>query len=307
LRRALATASVIMSGAGARDAAAADLPYRCAVGILGTDVSLEPLYAQQTGVFARHGVAAGFTALANGGAIVSAVASGALDIGFSNLVSAAGAIGRGIPLMLLAPAAVYTARAPVTVLVQARTSHYQTGADLSGKVIGIDTLQSLTDIGLRAWLQSTGGDPRAARFIELPFSEMGAALAQGRVDAAMITEPAWTSQRAEVALLAPAFNAIANEFLIGAFVTSKRWYDANRDAAGAFVAAIAETARWANGHRAQTAPLLADQLKMDPAVVKTMTRATYGEQLSPALIQPVLDVAARFGTLAPMHAADLLR
>jgi hypothetical protein len=37
-----------------------------------------------------------------------------------------------------------------------------------------------------------------------------------------------------------------------------------------------------------------------------MTRATYGERLTPDLIQPVLDAAAKYGSLKPVKAADLL-
>jgi len=37
-----------------------------------------------------------------------------------------------------------------------------------------------------------------------------------------------------------------------------------------------------------------------------MTRARFGEQLTPALMQPLIDVAAKFGGFSPFRAQELL-
>ena len=306
--------ALLAAGAGALIGAAA-FPARARtagttrirIGVVASDVSAEPYYAEAAGFYERAGLAAQIETLAGGGAIIDAVASGALDVGFANLTSAAAARQRGIPVAILAPATLYTSKAPVTVLVKARGSKLRSGADLTGKTVAVSTLRGELQVAASLWIDKNGGDSKTVHFVEIPFASMAPALAAGRVDAAMITEPAMTIQKAQIELLSSAYDAIAPEFLIGGWVAASAWIKSDADAARRFAAAMAETARWANVHRAQTAQVLITRTKLDPAVVRSMVRATYGERLTAEAIQPVLDAAVRYGSLRePMKAAELI-
>jgi NitT/TauT family transport system substrate-binding protein len=277
------------------------------IGVVPTDVSGEPYYADAQGIFRRAGLDAQVQTLSSGGAIVDAIAGGALDVGFSNLSSAAQAHARGIPIALLTPATLYRSAAPVTLLMKARGSKLARAADLNGKIVGVDTLHGLLQVAVVAWLEKNGGDAKSVRFVEIPFASMAPALKAGRIDAAMMSEPSLTTYKNDVELLAKAYDAIAPEFLIGGFVVNTTWMKANGEVAKAFVSAMAATARWANAHHAETATILSHHTKASPAVIRSMTRATYGEHLSDDVIQPVLDVVAKYGTLrAPMKATELI-
>src|SRR6202011_2650040 len=116
---------------------------------------------------------------------------------------------------IVAPATLYTDKAPVTVLVKARGSKLRTGSDLRAKTIAVSTLKGELQVGASTWIDKNGGEAAQTKFIEMPFSAMAAALAAGRIDAAMITEPALTQHKSEIELLADAYTAIAPEFLIG--------------------------------------------------------------------------------------------
>jgi ABC-type nitrate/sulfonate/bicarbonate transport system substrate-binding protein len=73
----------------------------------------------------------------------------------------------------------------------------------------------------------------------------------------------------------------------------------------AFDAAIRETARWANANHARSGEILAKYTKV--AVPPTMARVGYAEQSSPALMQPFIDAAAKYGVLhASFPASELL-
>jgi NitT/TauT family transport system substrate-binding protein len=277
------------------------------IGALASDVSAEPLYAEAQGLYARGGLEPQIETLSNGGAIIAAVASGSLDIGFANLTSIAAARQRGLPVRIVAPAALYTDKAPVTVLVRAKGAKLRTGSDLRGKTIAVSTLKGELQVGASAWIDKTGGDASQTKFIEMPFSTMAPALAGGRIDAAMITEPGLTQHKDVIELLSAAYNAIAPEFLIGGFVASEGWLRDNADAAKRFSAVISETAKWANASHNETAAILAKRSGLEGALVRSMTRATYAERLTPEQLQPVLDAAARYGSLkATMKATDLL-
>ena len=69
-----------------------------------------------------------------------------------------------------------------------------------------------------------------------------------------------------------------------------------------------QTAAWANGHHAESAVILSRYAKLTPEVMATMVRSTYGDaaRLEPPMLQPVIDVAVKYGTTAPTAAADLI-
>jgi hypothetical protein len=69
---------------------------------------------------------------------------------------------------------------------------------------------------------------------------------------------------------------------------------------------IRTTAQWANRNQAATGTILAEHTKIAPELVSTMHRVTYGETRSFAVIQPVIDVMAKYGFIAQtFRAADL--
>jgi NitT/TauT family transport system substrate-binding protein len=144
-------------------------------------------------------------------------------------------------------------------------------------------------------------------FVELPNSEMSAALKQGRIDAAMLAEPALSQAKADVDVLGDAFGAIAPRWTVGVFVASKAWVEANPDVAHRFVQAMVESAHWANTHHAETAKILSPLLGVDPAAFATMVRSTYGDVLSAQLLQPQLDAAYKYGQLkTPFDARQIV-
>src|SRR5581483_6852053 len=104
--------------------------------------------------------------------------------------------------------------------------------------------------------------------------DVPAALADGRIAAAEIGDPALTilRLRGAVKVLAEPFSAFGvDRFLLGGYVASKPWAQAHPDVVRRFVAAMRETARWANAHRAETAANLAARLKLPPDVVGAMS------------------------------------
>ncbi len=126
---------------------------------------------------------------------------------------------------------------------------------------------------------------------------MVAALKQGRIAAAMLGEPLLTPAKDDIEVLGNAFAAVAPAWISSVFVISKAWATANPDATRRFVAAMRETARFANTHHAETAKIFGPVAGIDPALFATMTRATYGEQLTRALLQPGIDTAVKYGAL----------
>ncbi len=307
---AIAALLALVAGGVPSSSLAAPAPTAIRIGISNSDVAAEPLYAQETGVFRKAGLAATLTPGMQGSAVLGALRKGTIDVGFVNIVSIATAVQHGDPYVLLAPGALYKSKAPLTVLVSAPANKYIAGAQLNGKTIATPSGgRDLGAVGTRAWVDSDGGDSRTIHFVTgIPLSKVGAALAAHQIDASEITEPELSAQlkSGAIRVVAPTFDAVSSRFIIGGFVASKAWVRAHPVAARRFVAAMHDVALWANVHKAETAPLLAASLKVDPEIVNSMVRAEYSPRLAVDEIQPALDAAARYGVLRPMQAATLI-
>jgi hypothetical protein len=67
-----------------------------------------------------------------------------------------------------------------------------------------------------------------------------------------------------------------------------------------------ETATWANANAQLSGTILSKYTKIDPDVVATIARAHFAEQLTPALMQPLIDAAAKYNGFSSFPARDLI-
>jgi NitT/TauT family transport system substrate-binding protein len=266
----------------------------------------EVFYAQELGFFSKAGINADIELIQNGSAIASAVASNAVDVGYASLVVVAVAHRRSIPFVAIAPTVAYTSKAPTAALFVAADSALRSARDLTGKVVAVAGLGTIVEYAARAWIDKNGGDATSAKFIELAYSAMPAALDAGRIDVALLNEPFLTLGKKSGRVLGYPYDAIGREFLTGVWFTTAQWAKDHAAIVGRFAGVIRETATWANKNAAKTTDILAKYAKIDPAVVATMTRSHFAERLTPSLMQPAIDTAAKYGSFSPFPAADLI-
>jgi len=261
-----------------------------------TDIGAQPFYATDMGFFKAAGLDANTQIISNGAAITSAVLGGAIDVAQSNIVSLALAREKGLDVVVIAPAGIYSSKEPTSAIVVAKSSSYKTAKDLNGKTIACNGLQNISQIGPEAWLDKNGGDLASYKWTDMPFPQMIGAINTGRVDAALIAEPVLSDALANGSrVLGYAYDAIAPTFLIGAWFTTGAWAKAHADTVKQFQKAMSVAAAWANKNRAQSAQILTKATQI--VLVPTMNRTTYGEKLEPALMQPLIDATAKYGTL----------
>jgi NitT/TauT family transport system substrate-binding protein len=264
---------------------------------LGGDGGSLGAYALDGGYFKKYGLDATVAGTSSGGAVVAAVVGGSAEIGFSNLMSVAAALGRDIPITIIAPSTVFTSKAPDIVLAKARHSALRSGADLNGKIVAVTTLDGEQQLGAEVWVDKTGGNSKSVRFVELPETSMSASLVQGRIDAAMMTGSYFGQARNEVELLGNADAAIAPLYISGVYFAATSWVEAHPDLARRAAQALRETAHWANTHHAETVPILQRITGLDARAVAAMVRSTFAESLTVSEIQPVLDAGLAYGRL----------
>lgn len=268
----------------------------------------EVFYAKEMGFFAKAGLNVEIQPGSSGAAIAAAVASSAVDFGYSDMVALAKAHTRGVEFLAVAPAAIWSPSAKLGAIVVAKTSAIRGAKDLGGKILAVPGLGTLAEYGPRAWIDKNGGNAASVRFIEMPYSAMPAALQAGRVDAAYVSEPYLTIAGDSTRLLGYAFDAVAPTFVQTGYFTSPQYAKAHPDVVAKFAAVIRETAQWANQkqNQARTAEILVKYTKADPALVAKMRRAHYGDALSPAAIQPAIDVSAKYAGFKAFPAEEIV-
>jgi NitT/TauT family transport system substrate-binding protein len=305
-RSAALTASALFVPSGLR-AAAADAPAVINVGALPLDTIGTVYYAQDLGYFKDAGLTVNITTMPGGPQAAAALASGAIDVTVGPITVVALAHLHGIDFKFIAPAAIITRSTLTDPLMVAVDSPITKGSDLNGKTIGISGLKSMQQVSAMSWVDTHGGDSKSLKFVELPFPQMGAALAQHRVDAVTSVEPFASSFKGTARTLGNALEGIAPTFMELGYYAPTAWLQANPGVAARFVAVLHQTAVWANAHQKESADILVRYAKLDPAVVSTMARATYGTTLSAAMIQPVIDASAKYGVTDKVFpAGDLI-
>jgi NitT/TauT family transport system substrate-binding protein len=270
------------------------------------DAGSQVFYAKDMGFFAKAGLDVTIDPVGNGPAIAAGVASGAVDIGFSNALSIETAYKKGLPFVFIANSAIYSTAAPTSVIMVLKDSPIKTAKDLNGKTFGVNGLKNIAQYAPSMWIDKNGGDSSTMKFVEIPPAETPAALTQKRVDATFIAEPQITEAKADSRVLGKAYDVLGEGWMIAGYFTTRQWADSHLELLHKFQAAMRATAAWANANPDKSADILAKYTKLDPALVRASNRAKFGETLTPAVIQPTIDLAAHYKQLEAFPAAELI-
>jgi NitT/TauT family transport system substrate-binding protein len=278
---------------------AAKAPLTIHVGALPSEVAGELFYGVDMGFFKQAGLDVDIQFFNNGSAIAAAVASGALDLGLSDLMSVINAHSRGLPFVYAAPGLLTTLKAPTFGLLVPANSPIHEAKDFDGKSMAVSGLKNIAQITASAWIDANGGDSKTVKFVEVPFPSLVPALAAGTIQSSVANEP-WMTLATDAGdrLIFMEKGALAPAFLLSGWVTTRDWVAKNPDTLARFVGAIREIAAWANKNPQLAAPILAKYTKIDVAVINRMHRGQFAERFDPGYVQPVIDAAAKYGVIA---------
>jgi NitT/TauT family transport system substrate-binding protein len=257
------------------------------------------LYAQKTGMFAKAGLDVQIDRMNSGAAVTAAVVGGSIDIGKSSILPLINAHVHGVPLQIVAPGEMWLTAAPISGLVVKKDSPINTARDLEGKTIAVVALGDLTHTGTRAWLDQNGGNSKSVRYLELPSATALAAIGDGRIDAANVSNPVFAQMVAtgQVRVIGHPSDAIAKRFLVTAFFATNAYIAKNGDAVAKFAQVVRTAAAYTNTHHAETIAMTAAFWGIDPALLSNMTRATVGSTVDPRDIQPLIEAASKYGVI----------
>jgi NitT/TauT family transport system substrate-binding protein len=299
----LAIALALFCGAGAT----AQTTPVIHVGLAPFEGQAGPYYAQDLGLFKAAGLNVDIQQLNGGGAIVSAIAGGSLQIGGGTPLPLAQARSRGIKIVIIAPGYIYDYKAPtpINALVVGVNSPYHNAKDLAGKTVAVTQVRGLDEVAVDAWLDANGADSHSVKFTEFPQNAMAEAVAAGRVDAAQLGDPALSDalEAGKVRILAKSYDAIGKRLFGSVWFTSEDWAAQHPDAARKFAAAINQAGAWATRNPVAAAAVLQKYMK----VTYTQAHEYHARTIDPTFIQPIIDAALRYKLLTtPVSANDLI-
>jgi ABC-type nitrate/sulfonate/bicarbonate transport system substrate-binding protein len=257
------------------------------------------LYAQRAGLFRQAGLDVTIDRANSGSAAAAAVMGGSVDIGKGNIMSVITAHAHNVPLIIVAPAAIYDPKTPDAALVVAADSPIHSAHDLIGKVVGVTGLNDLSSVATEAWLDGHGGDWRSTKFIEVPYPSLLPELEAGRVSAVVLLKPFLSDavNAGKARVLGLAYSSISTRFLESVWYANGAYIASHPDVIARFQRVVAQASAYTNTHPADTVDLLVSFTGLEPQRAALVSRMVNGTVVRPQEIQPVIDIAARFSLI----------
>lgn len=267
------------------------------------------LYAQKAGIFRRAGLDVQLQPSNSGANAAQAIVAGAVDVGKSSITSLIAAYARGLPFVLIAPSILHRPATPTSSIVVAPGSPIRGALDLQGKTVSCTAIGDIAYLGLRAIIDTAGGDSSTVKWVELPPSTVASAIAQGRIDAGLITEPYMSMElkAGKVRFLVDELSGYPRPILETAYYSTRDYYEKHRDVVARFAHALGEAAAYSNTHLAETVPLFAGYSGVDPETAMQMHHTYEATSFDPLQVQPVIDLAAKYKIIPrAMDARDFI-
>jgi NitT/TauT family transport system substrate-binding protein len=186
-----------------------------------------------------------------------------------------------------------------TVLVAAKGSGITSVKDLAGKNVAEVQLTSLNSLAVEILAKQAGIDPKSIHQIAIPFPQMSAALAQGRVQAAVIVAPfATAALSAGATVLAHPNVQLFPNATVTCLDAMGSYLTANPTVASEFRAAMNESIAYSQTHQAVVKQTLVKGLSLTPDVAAKQVLATnFNSTLNTASITMIENYMKQFGVI----------
>jgi len=293
-----------LAGGGLAVAGATGAPWSAAfaqgklnVGIMRIG-DLSPFFlAMEKRFFKSEGLDIGLASMVGGAAIMPALASGSINIGWSNVISIYQGHLRGFDFRFVANGAINKRGTnDVFGVCVAPDSPIRSARDLAGKTVAVNTLRNIMHGATSHWIDANGGDSSRAKWVEVPFPQMAPALVNKQIDAyggvePFVTVPVGNNQ---ARMLGRQLGAIAPRLLIASYFGSEAWIARNASLVKGFIAALNRGIDAHNADPDEAKAVLARNTRLKPVFFKTMPLPAFEKTLLPSDLQPMLDVAHRY-------------
>lgn len=218
--------------------------------------------AMENGIFEDHGIKVNIERAASPIPVVASLVAGQAQFGFVTTPVLINANREGTPIKCVAPIdGQVSPDRDASALVASKESGIDSLDDLSGKSVAVVQLASINLIGAKKLIEDAGAT--GTEYVALPFPQMPQALADGRVDAAVITSP-YVEQAldAGAVTLANPSSDLFPEGTIYCYAASGSYLEENADVAERFQAAMEEAIVYAGENEEEAKATLVEYLEL---------------------------------------------
>lgn len=252
--------------------------------------------AEQRGLFAEAGLDVRIESSVSASDVVPDLVNGSIGVAAGQWTSALDAGNAGVKLKVIAPG--NSGGPGLEQLVTRPGSGITRVAQLRGKVIAVNALSGLPQALTDAVLAASGVPASAVRYTAVPFPDMAAALASGRVAAAFMVAPYLTQAGAAVKTLADINDGTTTKGIpVTGYYTSRAWAAAHAAQLAAFSRALAQGQQIAAADPAAARVAVAKYTGVSAAVAARMALGTFPAAVSPAGLERVGALLQAYGLL----------
>lgn len=300
------TAGCGLFGGSARDDAAARPEVekaRIEVGIIPS-TEMAPLWvAQEKGYFAEEGLDVELVPLDGGGAAMTSLIGGDVDISFASyplLVQAQQKSRGDVDVKIVSDAS--AARPDTTAVVVTKDSPLRGAKDLADKKIAVPATGSMADLAVLAGMKAAKAATAGVDWQVMNFPDMLPNLRSGAVDAAFLVEPYLSVAQAQLGVwtvFEPMVGRLEGIALNG-YAALAETTTAYPKTVAAFQRAVLRAHRAATTPEGQAAIRLAliEQAEVRPEIAPVLHLPAYPLTTDPTRLQRVPDLLREFGLIA---------
>jgi NitT/TauT family transport system substrate-binding protein len=263
-----------------------------AVGITPV-LNAAPLYLGiKQGFFEDEGLAVTPRVIQAAATAIPSMLNGELQFALVSSVPVITARGQGLPVAAAVGNDVYvdTPDQDAAAVLVAADSPIQKTGDFSGTTIAVVGLRSAPELATRLALQEAGVDPGTVEFVEVPYPEMISAVADGRVDGALVVDPFLQQGLAQGLRAAsyPFSEALPR-------VTGLTWVgvlpylQANQETATAFARAMTRSVEYAAAHPDEARAVAAEFTQLTPEALTAVHLPAYEAELDPQVFRRIAE------------------
>jgi NitT/TauT family transport system substrate-binding protein len=261
---------------------------------------MTPIYwAVKSGMYRKVGIDLEIVPVSSGSASTAAVVGGAYEMGKASPVASLLAHLRGLPVTIIANGSRFLTSDKWNGMVIGVDSSIKTAAECNGKTGAAAGLNDINQLAMMSFIDKNGGDSKTVKWLEVPGSAVAAAIAEKRIDFAVLNEPQLSAAlgTGKVKILTTAFASVSGRWLTSAYLAQPAFADKNPDLMRRFAKATYDSASYTNAHEAETIEVMSEASKIPVATFKQMARIGAATSGDPTFLQPVIDTAAKYGVI----------
>jgi len=286
------------SGSTSGAAEASDGLTKVVVGVLPIAPSAAVQYGIDKGIFEEHGLQVELSNASSGAAMLPAVSTGDINVGIGNPLSVLVSKDKGLDMKILSGYSNSKAEGDdITGVVVKADSGIDSWADLAGKTVSVNSVNTQGDLTIMEAASQDGGDPKAVKFSELSFPDSPAQLERGNVDASWLPEPFLAQTLADPAYKLLGYNyqdTIPGLPTMVAF-TSGKYASENPEVVADFNAALTEVLDAAESDSAGVASSVAGFLKIDEAKAQKISMEEFSGELRTEQLAKLGELMLKYG------------